>query len=330
MRMVREGTADLTVLDPADVYTAGHKYDLEPIIAEQYNLNDTTFYSVAIARQEDKDSDLLYLKTKRSCHTGFGEAAGWVMPLAFLLSNERMRSYGCDSARAASEFFEKACAPGALLRELYGRRNTWGYGNLCDLCHGSSYRFCARDSSEPFYGDTGALRCLVEGGGEVAFARHTTILQNTAGRNPDWWARNRIPSDFELLCRDGTRATFDQYDQCNLGRVSASAMVTHRNKLDTHKDSYIQLFLYAQHFYGSKYSEDFTFKMFVSEHGNHDLIFRDATQQLRAISRDKRYYADYLGHDFVKAVTLVDCTAGAGKLAIHWWPLLLLVIVFRF
>lgn len=326
MALIRDGNADLTVLDAGDIYTGGQKFNLEPIVAEQNNLDDTYYYVVAITRQSDKNTDLLYLKGKKSCHTGFGLAAGWVIPLSFLLSNVRMRSYGCDSVRAASEFFQKSCVPGALSREFYSFDNTWDYGNLCDLCHGASYRFCSRDSSEPFYGDTGALRCLVEGGGEIAFTKHTTILQNTAGRNPQWWARNVIPDDFELLCRDGTRDTYKEFKRCNLGRVSTNAIVTNRYNDEYHKESFINLFIYAQQFYGSKYSEDFTFKMFVSEIDYKDLIFQDSTVQLKAIPIHKRNYKEYLGHDFLKAMTLVDCTAGSHHIKASFVNYIILVI----
>ena len=30
----------------------------------------------------------------------------------WLISNERVRDYGCDSVRAAAEYFSKSCAPG--------------------------------------------------------------------------------------------------------------------------------------------------------------------------------------------------------------------------
>lgn len=33
-----------------------------PIISEQYDLEEPYYYAVAVARQPDKDTDLLYLK----------------------------------------------------------------------------------------------------------------------------------------------------------------------------------------------------------------------------------------------------------------------------
>lgn len=61
---------------------------------------------------------------------------------------------------------------------------------------------------------------------------------------------------------------------CNLGKVAANAMMTARHKRSQEIEAYIALFVYAQQFYGSKYSEEFTFKMFVSEFDHRDLIFQ--------------------------------------------------------
>jgi len=44
---------------------------------------------------------------------------------------------------------------------------------------------------------------LVEGGGNVAFVKHTTVYENVGGRRKQLWARNTLTNDFELLCPDG-------------------------------------------------------------------------------------------------------------------------------
>nr|XP_027202008.1 melanotransferrin-like [Dermatophagoides pteronyssinus] len=307
MQKIQQGQADLTVLDAADIYMAGQQYNLEPIMAEQNNLNDS-YYSVAIAKKADLETDLLYLKGKQSCHSGYRTAAGWIIPMAFLLSNSRMRSYRCDPVKAASQFFSKSCIPGVLAPEYYPlSKSVWQYNNLCNLCHGNSYRFCRRDSSEPFYGDNGAFQCLVEGGGDVAFAKHTVIFENTNGINPEYWARNKYLDDFELLCRDGSRAEVQDYNRCNLGQVSTNAIVTNKFKPYYQKEAYITLFIYAQQFYGSKYSNEFTFKMFVSGPKYKNLIFQDSTVKLKTVSDDRRDYRKYLGHEFMTAMSIVEC-----------------------
>lgn len=66
-----------------------------------------------------------------------------------------------------------------------------------------NYRRCRRDASEPYYGHVGAVRCMVEGGGDVAFVRHTAPAEVSGGRRREWWARDLLPDDLQLLCPDG-------------------------------------------------------------------------------------------------------------------------------
>ncbi|XP_075238326.1 transferrin 2 [Lycorma delicatula] len=309
MQAIKNGNADVAVLDAGDVYTAGLNYDLIPFIAEIYNLDEPEYYVVAVSKEEDPATELTYLKGKYTCHPGINTAAGWIIPLAYLISNGWIRSYGCDSIRAAAEYFTKSCVPGALSTEY----NTGvPYDNMCDLCHGASYRYCRRDASEDYYGYTGALRCLVEGGGHVAFVKHTTVMENTDGKRREWWARNALNEDFELLCPDGTRSHMHDYKRCNLGKAKANAIVTRGGEAYNHTEltAYINLFIYAQQFYGRKDQDDFSFSMFYSQPPYSDLIFQDAAQQLQVIKPSERHYSSYLGKDFMRARRIVDCHAG--------------------
>ncbi|KAK2580797.1 hypothetical protein KPH14_011531 [Odynerus spinipes] len=314
MQAIQNGIADVTVLDASDVYTAGLRFELIPFISEVYNLGTPEYYVVAVAKEEDDNTDLTYLKNKYTCHTGINTAAGWVYPLAYLLSNRWIRGYGCDSVRAAAEYFTKSCVPGALSSEY----NTGvPYDNMCDLCHGTSYKYCRRDASEDYFGHTGAFRCLVEGGGDVAFVKHTTVAENTDGKRREFWARNTFTKDFELLCPDGTRRPTMDYERCNLGKVAANAIVTRGGYYgynETQINAYINLFIYAQQFYGRKDPDEFSFSMFYSVPPYSDLIFQDATQQLVVIPPEKRQFSAYLGPDFMRARRIVDCNAGAAAL----------------
>lgn len=63
-------------------------------------------------------------------------------------------------------------------------------------------------------------------GGDVAFVKHTTVRENTDGRNRAEWARNRRSDDYELLCNDGTRRNIDAWEDCNMGEIPSNAIVT--------------------------------------------------------------------------------------------------------
>ena len=118
MEMVKDRKADVVMLEAGDVYRAGKGWGLIPIMAEVYNVGIDDwdkvpyYYSVAVVKIRDNSSELIYLKRRNSCHTGLGQAAGWIIPMYWLISNERVRDYGCDSVRAAAEYFSKSCAPG--------------------------------------------------------------------------------------------------------------------------------------------------------------------------------------------------------------------------
>ncbi|KAJ8686639.1 hypothetical protein QAD02_022433 [Eretmocerus hayati] len=310
MEAINQRVADIAVLDAGDVYTAGQRFELVPFMSEVYNLGSPDYYVVAVAREEDESTDLTYLKNKRTCHPGINTAAGWIYPLAYLLSNTWIRGYGCDSVHAAAEYFTKSCVPGAVMPEY---NIGVPYDNLCDLCHGTKERYCRRDASEDYFGHTGALRCLVEGGGHVAFVKHTTVAENTDGKRREFWARNTFTKDFQLLCTDGTRKQTNEYRTCNLGRVKANAIVTRGGEQydEVEIKAFADMLIYAQQLYGSKEQDDFTFGMFYSQPPYSDLIFSDATQQLAVIRPEERSYSAYLGRDFMRARRIVDCTAGS-------------------
>jgi len=316
MKLIREKRADIVMLEAGDIYRAGKEFGLVPIMAEIYNLGTPDYYAVAVVKIRDNSSELIYLKKKNSCHTGLGQAAGWIIPMSWLIANERVRDYGCDSVRAAAEYFSKSCAPGVRNKDyvsdrVYTHENYWHYGHLCDLCHGTAAHYCDRNAMEDYYGNTGAFRCLVEGGGDVAFVKHTTVMENCDGKRKEWWARNQLTADYQLLCRDGTRKKATEYRDCYLGKVKANAMVTNPEYPPYYVDAFINLFKYAQQFYGQKMKNEFSFSMFYSEPPYADLIFQDAAQKIIVLPEDQRDYRSYLGKEFAKAYEEVECT-GSG------------------
>lgn len=95
------------------------------------------------------------------------------------------------------------------------------------------------------------------GWGHVAFVKHTTVTENTGGKKREWWARDNLNDDFELLCPDGTRAEINEYTKCNLGKVKANAIVTREIHTKDEINAFINLFMYAQTFYGRRTTDEF-------------------------------------------------------------------------
>ncbi|XP_068625478.1 transferrin 2 [Battus philenor] len=305
-RAIADGSADFALFDAADMLHAAYKYRLVPFMQEIYTNGQSWYYAVAVAKEQDPDTDLTYLRGKNTCHTGIGTAAGWIYPLAYLLSNGWIRPYGCDGAHAAAEYFSKSCAPGALSSE-YVDAATVPHDNLCHLCHGASFRRCRRDASEDYYGHVGALRCMVEGGGDVAFVRHSAPAEVSGGRRREWWARDLLPDDLQLLCADGTRAKMHEYEHCNLGKVPGSVLMGRANH--TELDTFSNLMVYAQQLYGSTSTDEFSFSMFFSQPPYADLIFSDAAVRLKPLPHGKRSAEIIAGPALLRAARIVSCDA---------------------
>uniref|UniRef100_A0A8D3DM41 Serotransferrin n=1 Tax=Scophthalmus maximus TaxID=52904 RepID=A0A8D3DM41_SCOMX len=205
MRAIHAREADAITLDGGDIYQAGlDDYGLHPIIAEEYqSASETCYYAVAVVK---KGSGFGFqdLQGKKSCHTGVGKSAGWNIPIGTLLSKELIKWKGSDDIsleEAVSNFFLESCAPGATVSKL------------CNLCKGD----CSKTHSEPYYNYDGAFKCLTENKGEVAFVKHLTVPESEK-------------ENYELLCKDNSRAPIDNYANCNLARVPAHAVVTRKDQ----------------------------------------------------------------------------------------------------
>ena len=93
-------------------------------------------------------------------------------------------------------------------------------------------------------------------------------------------------------------------------------MVTSKDYPEETINTFINLFKYAQQFYGQRISDEFSFSMFFSELPYSDLIFQDATQKLIVLPGEHRHHKSYLGREFSKAFEEVECSyvAGCGQL----------------
>uniref|UniRef100_UPI0037E9C6B8 transferrin-a n=1 Tax=Semicossyphus pulcher TaxID=241346 RepID=UPI0037E9C6B8 len=280
---IRSGEADAITLDGGDIYTAGlTNYNLQPISAEDYgSSSETCYYAVAVVRK-GSGFNINELRGKRSCHTGLGKSAGWNIPIGTLVTMGLINWEGIEDKpleEAVSEYFLASCVPGAEATS-----------KLCKQCKGD----CSRNTREPYYGYAGAFQCLTEDAGDVAFVKHLTV--------PD-----AQKADYELLCKDNTRAPIDQYQRCHLARVPAHAIVTRK---DTELTEFIHASLEAVK----------NFDLFSSEgYGAKDLMFKDSTVKLVKVPPNTDTFL-YLGAEYVSIVRSLkkEPTSGVSSGAVKW------------
>ncbi|XP_056419510.1 serotransferrin-B-like [Hyla sarda] len=293
---VLKGDADAVTLDGGYLYTAG-QCGLVPVMGEYYNQEDLkpcrtsgsktqgTYYAVAVVKKSNKDISWNNLKGKMSCHTAVGRTAGWNIPVGLI----NKKNNNCD----IGSYFSKSCAPGSDIDSTF-----------CQLCVGDPQKTltdtkCSPSDAEAYYGYSGAFRCLVERG-DVAFVKHTTVLENTDGKNPAEWSRKLKSSDFELLCLDGSRALVSDYKTCNLAEVPAHAVITRPEK----RNSVVKMLSKHQSLFGRNGIQAQKFQLFGSKEGK-DLLFKDSTQCLLEIDQ-KMMMEDFLGKTYYSAVSSLN------------------------
>ncbi|XP_066454208.1 saxiphilin-like isoform X2 [Eleutherodactylus coqui] len=277
---VLKGEADVVSLSKKHMYAA-LTCGLIPAFEEYHNKDDfgpcqtpgtqyTDFgmtSNVALVKKKDQDITWNNLKGKKSCHPEVDDSAGWVDPLILI----KKQTKSCD----LGSFFSKSCAPGSAIDS-----------NLCELCIGDSQNSkantkCSRSDKEAYYGNDGAIRCLVEKG-DVAFVPHFAVSDNTDGKNPALWAKNLKSSDFELLCPDGSRAPVSDHKKCKLGGASIQTVVCREDRVS----DVVRIIQNQQSLYGRKGFQKDIFQIFSSRHGR-NILFHDDTQCLVDFDRVK-------------------------------------------
>ncbi|XP_049631909.1 serotransferrin-like [Suncus etruscus] len=271
IRAISEDEADAVTLDAGHVFEAGlAPYNLIPVVAEYYGSQEnkqTNYYAVAVVK---KTSNFQFneLQGKKSCHTGLGRSAGWNIPIGLLYW--KLPQPQDSLLKAVSKFFEASCVPCADPKL---------YPKLCQQCAGTGADKCACSSHEPYFGYKGALKCLADDAGDVAFVKHLTALES-----PD-------KDNYELLCPDNTRKPLDQYKDCHLAQVPSHAVVT--RSVGGKKNLIWNLLNYAQEHFGRGKSSEF--QLFSSPHGT-DMMFKDSTQGFLLVpdSMDTWMYLGYM------------------------------------
>ncbi|XP_030073454.1 saxiphilin isoform X3 [Microcaecilia unicolor] len=320
IEMIKRNEADVVSLDATHVYIAGF-CGLVPVAAEYWGkecLLDSgravgveklihvsekglpPVYSVAVTKKLAKHVNIHNLGGRRSCHSHLYSPAGWLLLSKHVLGDLGIDNSSCDINSVYQHYFWKGCMPGAE-------------GNLCKVCLGKEETAgkdnsrCVANHDERYYGNLGALRCLVgdpdgKSLGDVAFMEHYSLLHNIKNLERLGWATGYSDSDFELLCPDGSRAPVTDWLNCNLGPIPSNVVMTRpvitsrihdflvksQETLDLKPDSKFQLF-----------------ESYVD--GEADLLFKDVTSCL--VHTNHLSYRTLLGEQFYQlAESVFNCT----------------------
>ncbi|KAL2090975.1 hypothetical protein ACEWY4_013238 [Coilia grayii] len=308
---IKRDEVDAVSLDATHTFIAG-RCGLVPVVTEYYGekcelpKGSTHFetedlppvWAVALARRSSKSVVLGGLGGRRSCHGHMYSPAGWLLPVRYPLSYEHNSTSCLNPNQVYSEVFWKGCLPGS--------RN-----NLCKVCMGgteeAATKRCADNHNERYYGNMGALRCLVgdpsgKSYGDVAFLEHHNLENNILRLNSTGWAEGWVSWDFELLCASGGRAPLSEWQNCNLGAVPPNTVMT-RPVLTARIYDFL---MKSQETLAAHPNSEF--QLFEShEYGESDLLFKDATRCL--VHTSHKDFQTILGEEFYRHTEEVfNCT----------------------
>ena len=171
---LRFGNADIAIMDGGAAWVGWQQYDLQVLAADQKS-DSRAFYDahawgladseMALAATDDNNftDPFSLLAGKTSCHTGWLKSAGMLLPMGYLIG--------------------------------HGYANVIGDPNDVETLRNTIHGFFNEnasipDSGTPYYGYSGAVKCLSEGVGDVAFAKDSTIDSycgnEDASENEDW------------------------------------------------------------------------------------------------------------------------------------------------
>jgi hypothetical protein len=313
---IADGLAEFTTLAVVDerTFDSGHagfdafvEYGMRGVMEEDYgDFHGDSYYAVALVKRSSNIFSLSELQDKRICSTGYGNNAGWDLPIGKLLMDGTLPALTGDGTVpndivSAQSYFGPSCAP---------RVATGGFG-ICDSCP----EHCVDEPIELYNGFKGTARCLMDGIGEVAFVEGETIYKFAeGGSDPKGWALGR-PEDYRLLCGDGTYMDVNpvgdgdaqqlrdaNYFNCNLAKVPAGFLATGSHT--TH-----ELFTEAQAtLVRAEINQEWR-NIYLNPENNPDgLIFSADTEALFRVTAGTQ---DYLGESFEFFSTVGDLNEGS-------------------
>ncbi|XP_043790725.1 transferrin isoform X3 [Apis laboriosa] len=202
LRHLSMNKADFTVLEPEDLVAASAYNEYNILVTNELRLfsDEKQRYEMVVIVSKNV-RNIWDVKGKRFCHPGLDTTDDWTNSFSTYFE-EWIIPRNCDPNKTLledrmnglSNFFETACIAGPWTADtIYDSKLKSKYRNLCAACDNPMGCY----SSDIYHGREGALLCLTDNAGDVAWVRLNDTLEH--------FKDERInKEDYKYLCPDGT------------------------------------------------------------------------------------------------------------------------------
>ncbi|XP_035735120.1 transferrin-like isoform X1 [Vespa mandarinia] len=212
LRQLTTGTADITLLQAEDLLAASMYNKYSFLVTHELRLfseDKQQFEMVALVRQNI--NNMWDAKEKRFCHPGFETTDTYTKALSMYFENWIIPKE-CDPEKTLlenrvarlSNYFEAGCIAGPWIADAtFDTKLKSKYKNLCSLCDNSASCYIG----DKYYGREGAILCLTDNVGDIAWVRLDDVLQYFKNVETN-------KEDYAYLCPDGMTRSANTDNPC--------------------------------------------------------------------------------------------------------------------
>ncbi|XP_029047625.1 transferrin isoform X1 [Osmia bicornis bicornis] len=202
LRRLTMANADFAVLEPEDLVAASAYNEYNILVTNELRLfpDEKQRYEMVVLVHKDV-KNIWDVKSKIFCHPGLDNTDDWTNAFSTYFEKWVILKQ-CDPEKTLmenrmtglSDFFDAACIAGPWSADsVFDSKLKSKYRNLCAACDNSAGCY----SSDKYHGREGALLCLTDNAGDIAWVRLNDTLEH--------FKDERINKEnYNYLCPDGT------------------------------------------------------------------------------------------------------------------------------
>lgn len=259
--------AEIVLVDQSDRVRAERQYGLQPLLYEYARNLQDRYTVVAVVHADAEIYSFEDLRGKRACFPSYEGGA-------YLSALETIRYMQHESMQPDQQ---QRHFTSQDLTDYFAHDSCTWESNTQGKCN------------EIYYGDEGALRCLAENRGQVAFVDMNVFKQFTAYalNSSNTWAQHIDPNALKLICPYGR--TKKPNELCYVHWASrGQLMINNQTKL-MRKNEIYNTFRDMDRLFGKHYvSHIIPFSMFGQFDRRQNVLFHDQTEGLRGIVEIRR------------------------------------------